>query len=319
MRKRARAGLGTADRHIEAFLEMMSAERGAAANTLVAYGRDLSDYARFLKTRKRTPSTAREEDIRAYLDRLHEAKLSAATALRRRSALRQLHKFLVAEGFAASDPSARVEGARRTRPLPKLLSEAEVERLIEAVKQTEAKDRTRLVVILELLYGAGLRVSELVSLRRVAVAGGRDMLRIRGKGGRERLVPLGRKAREALVAYLDTLRASTRHAASPYLFPSRGGRGHLTRHRVGQLLKDLAGKAGLEASRLSPHVLRHAFASHLLAHGADLRSVQSMLGHADITTTEIYTHVQAGRLAEAVAAHHPLSRRGRGARGQGLG
>lgn len=297
----------TLDRHVEAFLEMMSAERGASANTLAAYAHDLSDYARFLKSRKSALASATESDIRAYLDRLNKAKLSAATALRRRSAIRQLHKFLLAEGFAIADPSSRVDGARRARRLPKVLSEAEVARLIAAVQTWAPKDRARVLLILELLYGAGLRVSELVSLRRAALGGGKDMLRVRGKGGRERIVPLGGKARMALAAYLAETRDDPRMKASPFLFPSRGGSGHLTRHRVGQLLKSLARDAGFDETRLSPHVLRHAFASHLLAHGADLRSVQSMLGHADIATTEIYTHVQAERLTEAVTAHHPLS------------
>lgn len=301
----------SSDRHIEAFLEMMSAERGASQNTLAAYGRDLTDYAHFLKGRRIAVSAAAADDIRAYLDSLGKAKLSASTALRRRSAIRQLHKFLYAEGFAKSDPSARVDGARRARRLPKVLSEAEVIRLIEAVQKRDPKERARIMLILELLYGAGLRVSELVGLRRTAVAGGKDMLRIRGKGERERIVPMGRKARVALSAYLAETRADPRVQRSPYLFPSRGGSGHLTRHRVGQLLKSLARDAGFAETRLSPHVLRHAFASHLLAHGADLRSVQSMLGHADIATTEIYTHVQAERLSAAVAAHHPLSRSGR--------
>jgi integrase/recombinase XerD len=307
------------ERHIEAFLEMMSAERGAAANTLSAYAHDLGDYARFLKARKIALSAATADDIRAYLDHLGKAKLSAATALRRRSALRQLHKFLFAEGFAKTDPSARIDGARRPRRLPKVLSEAEVAHLIEAVEKREAKERVRLTLILELLYGAGLRVSELVSLRRAALVQGKDMLRIRGKGGRERIVPIGRKAQAALAAYLAETRADPRLRISPYLLPARGGAGHLTRHRVGQLLKALARDAGLDEAQLSPHVLRHAFASHLLAHGADLRSVQSMLGHADIATTEIYTHVQAERLAEAVAAHHPLSKEGRLKKGPRIG
>ncbi len=319
MKPATRAHAPGPDRHIEAFLEMMSAERGATANTLAAYAHDLSDYARFLKGRKIAPlPAAAESDIRAYLDFLAKAKLSAATALRRRSAIRQLHKFLYAEGFAKSDPSTRVDGARRARRLPKILSEAEVVRLIETVQKWEAKDRARIMLILELLYGAGLRVSELVSLRRAGVAGGKDMLRIRGKGGRERIVPLGSKARAALDVYLAETRDDPRTKTSPYLFPSRGRSGHLTRHRVGQLLKALAREAGFDETRLSPHVLRHAFASHLLAHGADLRSVQSMLGHADIATTEIYTHVQAERLSEAVAAYHPLSRnagRKKGSRG----
>jgi integrase/recombinase XerD len=303
------------DRHIEAFLEMMSAERGASANTLSAYAHDLSDYARFLRGRKITLPAVGESDIRAYLDVLGKSELSASTALRRRSAIRQLHKFLYAEGFAKTDPSTRVDGARRARPLPKILSEAEVVSLIDAVQRREPKARARIVLILELLYGAGLRVSELVSLRRAAVSGGKDMLRIRGKGGRERIVPLGSKARAALAAYLTETRDEPAAKASPFLFASRGRSGHLTRHRVGQLLKALAREAGFDETRLSPHVLRHAFASHLLAHGADLRSVQSMLGHADIATTEIYTHVQAERLAEAVAAHHPLSRNTAGKKG----
>jgi len=303
---------GEAERLIEAFLEMMSVERGAGAHTLDAYGRDLRDYAAFLKRRRVALSGARSEDCKAYLQHLAETGSAGSTAARRLSALRQLHAFLLAEGFALTDPAATLRGPRRSRPLPKTLSEREAASLAAAAAALDGFERARLSCVIELLYGAGLRISELVALPLSAYLADQQALRVRGKGDKERLIPVGSAALQALDHYL-----AVRHAAlpkgvtSPWLFPSRGASGHLTRQRMGQLLKDVARAAGIDPARLSPHVLRHAYASHLLANGADLRVVQSLLGHADIATTQIYTHVEAERLARAVNTHHPLARRAR--------
>jgi integrase/recombinase XerD len=294
----------------EAFLEMLAAERGAAALTLDAYGRDLADFAEFLAPRP--IAQADESDLRRYLARLDAAGLSPRTAARRLSALRQFHKFLLGDGARADDPTAALDSPRQGRRLPKLLSEADISALIAAAAKSTSPEGLRLSAILELLYASGLRISELVALPLGAVARGQTFLTVRGKGGKERLVPIGAQARAALDAYL----AARPHFLSEgqpsrFLFPSRGVTGHLTRNRCGQLLKALALQAGLDPDKLSPHVLRHAFATHLLAHGADLRSVQQMLGHADIATTEIYTHVDVERLTRLVTTAHPLARRGR--------
>jgi integrase/recombinase XerD len=296
---------GVAPRHIEAFLEMASVERGASLNTLAAYEADLLDYAASLKARRRTPAEASPEDVRRYLERLAAAGLAPSTRARRLSALRQFHRFLFAEGYAAQDPTARQKGPKARRPLPRVLAEGEAGALADAAAAVEGAEGVRLACLVELLYGGGLRISELVGLPLSALDLKAKMLRIRGKGGKERLVPLPPRALAALKAHLRTLPKGARR-----LYPSRGAQGHLTRQRAGQLLKALALKAGIDPERLSPHVLRHAYASHLLAHGADLRSVQSLLGHADIATTEIYTHVEAERLKQAVEAHHPLARAG---------
>jgi integrase/recombinase XerD len=292
----------------EAFLEMMAAERGAAAHTLDAYGRDLADFAAHLG--KRPIEAAGAEDLRRYLARLSGLALSPRTVARRLSALRQFHKFLITEGVRADDPSAAIDAPRRGRPLPKTLAEDSVDALLAAAASDPSPAGLRLTAIIELLYGAGLRVSELVSLPLGAIARDEPTLTVRGKGGKERLVPVGGAARVALDAYL-AIRKSFLPGGRPsrWLFPSSGASGHLTRNRCGQLLKELAVAAGVDPSSLSPHVLRHAFATHLLAHGADLRSVQQMLGHADIATTEIYTHVEIERLERLVTVHHPLARR----------
>lgn len=298
----------TAPAHdVEAFLEMMSVERGAARNTLEAYARDLKAYTAFLARRGRALRAARRADVEAYLAALEQSAPAKATTARKLSAIRQLHRFLYTEGFAGADPASLVAGPRRARSLPRVLSEAEVQRLIVAAELKP--DGARLVCLLELLYGAGLRISELVGLPQAGYLREASALRIRGKGGRERLVPLGAKAVAALERHLAHGQGKVRAGApARWLFPSRSASGHLTRHRAGQLLKALALEAGLDPARLSPHTLRHAYASHLLAHGADLRSVQALLGHADIATTEIYTHVEAERLKAAVGAHHPLAR-----------
>lgn len=297
--------------HLEAFLEMLSAERGAAVHTLEAYRRDLLDYSGFIAKRAKSLATGSADDVRAYLTALSSEGLKPSTQARRLSALRQLHRFLLDEDIRTDDPTSAVESPKRTRPLPKIVDESQTQSLIDAAASLEGPEAVRLLCIVELLYASGLRVSELVTLPLTAVAGERRMVMVKGKGGRERLVPLGAPAREAIAAYLKVrarfLPRSER--AQRYLFPSRGIEGHLTRRRVAQLLKDLAVKAGVDPKQLSPHVLRHAFATHLVAHGADLRSVQQLLGHADIATTQIYTHVQQERLKKLVSEKHPLSQR----------
>ena len=298
---------------------MLAAERGAAPNTLEAYRRDLEHCEDFLSGRRRNLRDAGTEDLSAYLQALSASGMAARTAARRLSALRQFYRFLFEDRLRGDDPTAGLESPRQGRPLPKVLSEAEVDRLLEAARADASPEGIRLLALLELLYATGLRVSELVSLPLSSMARDPRVLLVRGKGGRERMVPLSEPARAALSDYCE-IRARflmSKQAArtsrdkglpdSPWLFPSRGKSGHLTRHRVGQLLKDLAIAAGLEPSKLSPHVLRHAFASHLLDHGADLRAVQKMLGHADISTTQIYTHVLAERMKSLVLNHHPLA------------
>jgi integrase/recombinase XerD len=301
------------DALLERFLEMLMAERNAALNTREAYGRDLKDLARFLAARGSHPGEADTGLLRDYLAELARAGMAPRSQARRLSALRQFYKFLAAEGLRPDDPTATLDAPRLGRSLPKLLDEPEVGRLIAAANTLPAgAERSRLVLLLELLYGAGLRVSELVSLPLAAVLRQARVLVVRGKGGKERMVPLGEPVRAALADYLaERDFFLTKGKASPWLFASRGAKGHLTRQRMTQLLKSLAPVAGIDPSRLSPHVLRHAFATHLLDHGADLRSVQKMLGHADITTTQIYTHVAGDRLARLVEAHHPLSGKSR--------
>ena len=304
---------------IDAFLEMMAAERGAAANTLTAYRRDLLDASAFVARRSRALDQATSEDLRAYLGALHAAGMTARTAARRLSALRQFYRFALTEGRRVDDPCSTLDGARQGRSLPKVLSEAELDALLAAARRRRGAEGLRLTALLELLYASGLRVSELVAL--AAAAGDPARLRatgallVRGKGGKERIVPLNDAAIDAIAAYRDVRdRFLSKGRPSPWLFPSRGAEGYLTRRRVGQLLRDLALEAGLDPARLSPHVVRHAFATHLLDNGADLRSVQQMLGHADIGTTQIYTHVQQDRLRAAVEEHHPLSRAASGKR-----
>ena len=295
---------------IEAFLEMLSVERGAAANTLAAYGRDLSSFKAFLTRGKLALQDATAESIRRYLDSLPAAGLSSATMARQLSAIRQFYRFLLSDGMRAQDPSSGIDGPRRRRPLPHVLSESDVDRLLASAKaRQETPQSVRLCCLLEIVYATGLRVSELVGLPLSAARNDPQLLLVRGKGGRERLTPLGEPARTAIEKYL-ALRSHflAEGQQSKFLFPSRGGSGHLTRHRFAQLLGELAAEAGLPARAISPHSLRHAFATHLLAHGADLRAVQQMLGHADISTTEIYTHVLTARMQALVSQHHPLAR-----------
>lgn len=298
---------------VEAFLEMLVAERGIAANTLQAYRHDLEDFADFLVRRKRSTDAASTADLRDYMAALARAGMAASTAARRLSALRQFHKFLYAENYRGDNPCTVVDAPRRSRPLPKILSEAEVDRLLDAASTLPGPDGARMLALLELLYASGLRVSELVGLPLAAVTRDTGMLIVRGKGGKERMVPLTEASIRAVEAYREVRDAFLKQGLqekqkSPFLFPSRGGSGHLTRHRFAQLLKELAVMAGIDPQKVSPHVLRHAFATHLLDHGADLRSVQQMLGHADISTTQIYTHVVEERLRRLVEQHHPLAR-----------
>jgi len=295
-------------RHVEAFLEMMAVERGAARNTLEAYRRDLDDFAGFLAASGRDPAGADTALVRRYLAGLAAAGRAPGTARRRLSALRQFHRFLVEEAVREDDPTAIIDGPRRGRSLPGVLSEAEVEALLAGAGRMKGRRGARMRALLEVLYAAGLRVSELVSLPYAAAARDPRFLLVRGKGGKERLAPLTDDARAAVAAYLVHRPAFMRREGSAHwLFPSRGVAGHLTRQRFAQMLKALALEVGLDPSRVSPHVLRHAFASHLLAHGADLRSVQQLLGHADISTTQIYTHVLGERLSALVRDHHPLA------------
>lgn len=299
-------------RLIALFLDAMRAERGAAENTIAAYARDLTDYLDALAGRARDPLTAARADIEAWLATLDDRGLSASTRARRLSAARQLHRFLYDDGWREDDPAARIAGPGKARRLPRALSEDEVGALLTAAADT---GDARLICLLELLYATGLRVSELVGLPVAAVRGDPRMILVRGKGDRERIAPLSAPARDALALWLarrdgDEAAAAAKGARpSPHLFPSSGKKGHLTRERFFQLLKGLAVAAGIDPAKVSPHALRHAFATHLLAHGADLRAIQQLLGHADVSTTEIYTHVREERLKALVAENHPLARR----------
>jgi integrase/recombinase XerD len=303
------------DRLIERFLEMMSAERGAARNTLVAYGRDLSDFAEFAGKRVVSLKQVSSSDIRDYLAHMEAQGLARTTAARRLSAVKQFCRFLHGDGLAERNAATIVQAPRAARPLPKNMSGREVEALLAAARRRTAVDRPgvrfralRLQCLLELLYATGLRVSELVSLTVQAVMADPQFIIVTGKGGRERLVPVAAAARECVRIYLDALKEREK-AGGKWLFPSFGGTGHLTRQHFAAELKELAAEAGLDHRRISPHVLRHAFATHLLEGGADLRAVQQMLGHADISTTQIYTHVQAERLKAAVETYHPLGKK----------
>jgi integrase/recombinase XerD len=318
---------------IELFLDMVAAERGGAKNTLAAYTHDLSDFSAALGARKRGIANASTEDLRAYLASLAKRGFAASSVARRLSAIRQLYRFLYAEGRRGDDPSAVIEGPKRGRALPKVLSIAEVDRLLAQSRTALASKASgqrghsisaraemskagqpmaeqlraaRLVCLIEVLYATGLRVSELVALPRSAAERNARMLNVRGKGNKERLVPLNDAAKLAMRDYLALLAEADRHRDSKWLFPSFGEAGHLTRQHFARDLKTLAIAAGLRSDRVSPHVLRHAFASHLLHNGADLRIVQTLLGHADISTTQIYTHVLEERLKSLVRDLHPL-------------
>ncbi len=301
---------------IEAFLDMIAAERGAAKNTIESYARDLADYAAGLTLAGKTPLNAATGDIRAYLSGLVDRGLKPASSARKLSSIRQFHRFLVTEGRRSDDPALIIEAPRRGRNLPKILSIAEVSHLLAVSKEgldaaarpnTDRLRALRTACLLELLYATGLRVSELVALPASAAQTKEPFIHIRGKGGRERLVPLSAQARDAMLAYRAGLNKRPNAAASPWLFPADSISGHLTRQAFARDLKICAAAAGIAAARVSPHVLRHAFASHLLQNGADLRVVQELLGHADISTTQIYTHVLDERIKSMVRDLHPMN------------
>lgn len=301
---------------IEQFIEMMVAERGASKNTVDAYQRDLFDFLVFSNGRKRKLADITRQDIENFLASLTKAQKSPQTVARKLSALRQLFQFLYTEKIRPDNPTATLETPKLGRPLPKTLDEKGVTALLEAAAADTTPAGIRTLAMLELIYGAGLRVSELVGLKLSALqvkAGSQqvttDFLIIRGKGNKERLVPLGGKSREALSKYLAFRPTFLRKdETSPYLFPYARAEGYITRQQFGIILKDLALKAGLDPENISPHTLRHSFASHLLSGGADLRVIQELLGHSDITTTQIYTHVNSERLKQLVRDNHPLAK-----------
>ena len=304
---------------ISTFLEAQAAELGAATNTQLAYGRDLKDFDAFLARNNRDFENATRGDVEDYLVHCDAQGLARATRARRLSAIKQLYRFAFEEGLRPDNPAIQIAGPGLDRRLPKVLSVAEVDRLLEAARRSGRSegDRARNACLMELLYATGMRVSELVSLPLAAARGDPRMLLIRGKGGKERLVPLSPPARAALAEWLalrdaqETAARERRTAPSAALFPSRGKSGHLTRHRFYLLIKEFARDGGVAPEKVTPHTLRHAFATHLLARGADLRAIQTMLGHADVATTEIYTHVLEDRLTELVLDHHPLASDGR--------
>ena len=320
MRKRKNASRASDDSLVELFLDMQAAERGAGENTLSAYRNDLADLVAHLRAGGRSLANASTDDLRKFLESLAERGLKPSSTARRLSALRQLFRFLYAEGKRSDDPAAVLQGPKRGRALPKVLSVSEVDRLLTQAR-ADAEDEklppagrlraARLLCLLETVYATGLRVSELVALPASAARRDQAMLIVRGKGGKERLVPLNRQAKRAMRDYLE-LRArednkSDGKTPSKWLFPSFGEHGHITRQHFARELKTLGARCGIAGERLSPHVLRHAFASHLLHNGADLRVVQTLLGHADISTTQIYTHVLEERLKTLVRDLHPLA------------
>tara|TARA_R110002049_G_scaffold10127_1_gene50101 strand:+ start:55752 stop:56735 length:984 start_codon:yes stop_codon:yes gene_type:complete len=303
---------------ISTFLEAQAAEQGAATNTQLAYGRDLKDFDSWLARRDRDFTSVLRGDVEEYLVYCDAQGLAKSTRARRLSAIKQLYRFAFEEGLRSDNPAVQIAGPGQDKRLPKILSEAEVDRLLDAARESgrALSDQLRNTCLMELLYATGMRVSELVSLPVGAARGDPRLLLIMGKGGKERMVPLSPPARDALAAWL-TMRDKVEAAnltkgkpASRFLFPSRGAMGHLTRHRFYLLIKEFAVAGGVDPSKVTPHTLRHAFATHLLANGADLRAIQTMLGHADVATTEIYTHVLEERLSELVLDHHPLAKDG---------
>jgi len=303
-------------RWLTVFLEAQSAELDNAENTRLAYARDLTDYAQWLAGKGLDYATAGREDVERYLVHCNEQGFARSTRARRLSSIRQLYRFAYDEGWRSDNPAIRIRGPGKEKRLPKTLTEAEVDRLLEAapLQARNPRDAARNACLMQLLYATGMRVSELVSLPVAAARGDPRMLLVRGKGGKERMVPLSPPARSALIDWLElrdqTEELNRREAGTPpssYLFPSRSKLGHLTRHRFYVLIKDLAMFGGVSPQKVTPHTLRHAFATHLLANGADLRSIQTLLGHADLSTTEIYTHVLDERLKELVLTHHPLA------------
>jgi integrase/recombinase XerD len=295
---------------IESFLDMMGAERGAGANTLAAYRRDLLDFAGHSSSKGADPAKASREEVRAFLAGLSSSGMAASTQARKLSALRQFYGFLYTEGIRGDDPTQTIAAPQTRRPLPKILSGADLEKMLAIAAEDRSPEGLRLTLIVEMLYGGGLRVSELAGMTLAAVRAPAQFIRVTGKGNKERLSPLSPAAREALDAYLQVREkfVPEHDKNNRYLFASRAEGGFLTRRRFHQLLKALATKAGLDPAKVSPHVLRHAFATHLVEGGADLRSVQTLLGHADIATTQIYTHVARDHLTKVVTAAHPLGR-----------
>jgi integrase/recombinase XerD len=307
---------------VDSFLDMLTTERGAAMNTRHAYWRDLADVSLYLRNNRNTDvNKANTEDLKAYLKDLgekthskgaNESKIAVRTVARRLSALRQFYRFLISEEVRTDDPTSTIESPKQGRTLPKTLSEDEVSILIKTAGESGSAESVRLVCLLEMLYATGLRVSELVGLPLSAIGENKQFLVVAGKAGRERMVPLSDPAQKALQSYMSVRKqfigGEEANRQEKWLFPSRtSDSGHLTRQRFAQLLKDLARAAEIEEGRVSPHVLRHAFATHLLSRGADLRSVQKMLGHADIATTQIYTHIVGEGLKKTVKDKHPLS------------
>ncbi len=314
----ADAAVTSDSQFIELFLDMLAAERGAAANTLAAYRRDLDHAGQAFRHSGVSLTSANSGSVAGFLHGLGEEGLAPSTRARKLSALRQFYRFLLAEGLIDEDPCHGFAGPKKARALPKTLSIKEVDGLIETARArcansygAERYRAVRLYCLLEVLYASGLRVSELVSLPRDVLRGDARVLTVKGKGGRERMVPLSSSAVTALKGFLSLGQSEdddlSQTVGTRWLFPSKSVQGHLTRQRFAQDLKELAEEAGLDPERVSPHVLRHAFASHLLDRGADLRAVQQLLGHADISTTEIYTHVLQERLKALVEQHHPLA------------
>lgn len=301
------------DKHlISAFIDAQAAELGAATNTQLAYARDLGFFADWVAGVGKTFVTVMQDDIEAFLIECEAQGLAKSTRARRLSAIKQLFRFGFEEGWRSDNPALRISGPGQSKHLPQTLSEADVDKLLQTAR-TMGRDTVRNTCLMELLYATGMRVSELVSLPVAAARGNPQMLLVRGKGGKERMVPLTPPTRDALHAWL-ALRDQAEQKAmengkpeSAFLFPSRGKTGHLTRIRFFQIVKKLAVQAGVRSDHVTPHTLRHAFATHLLARGADLRSIQTLLGHADVSTTEIYTHVLDERLRELVTQHHPLN------------
>ena len=294
---------------ISNFLEAQAAELGAARNTQEAYGRDLKDFLSFIESRGAGFATADRAMVEDYLVQCEAIGLATATKARRLSSIKQLYRFAFEENLRKDNPAIQVRGPRKDKRLPKSLSLQEVEQLLQTAHTMpkQRADKMRLTCLMDLLYATGMRVTELVSLPVAAVRGNPDMILVRGKGGKERMVPLSPSARDAVILWLSLRDQDEAHTKSAFLFPSRGKQGHLTRIWFFQQIKKLALMAGVNAEKVTPHSLRHAFATHLLAGGADLRSIQTLLGHADIATTEIYTHIQYERLRELVLEHHPLA------------
>jgi len=312
---------------VDSFLDMLTTERGAAMNTRQAYWRDLADFSLYLRDKfKKEVVDASGEEIKTYLDDLgskihvkgkNSNQIATRTVARRLSALRQFYRYLVSENIRRDDPTSAIDSPKQTRTLPKTLTESEVSLLIKTAAQSGGSDSIRLVCLLEMLYATGLRVSELVGLPMSAIGEDMQFLMVAGKGGRERMVPLSETAQKAVKVYLDVrpqfIASDDKGTQAQWLFPSRTSEsGHLTRQRFAQLLKDLADNAGIAAGKVSPHILRHAFATHLLSNGADLRAVQKMLGHADIATTQIYTHIVGNKAKKTVETKHPLGKTGTG-------